>query len=294
MRLRMRNVSFASTALLLAVALAPATVGAQPRPGPGQPPAAQKGAPPPQAAPKQAAPKQAAPKEAAPQQPSPPKPYKPVAVKFAPPFSDPSLDTFRKEVAAVAQRKDRAALARMVVAKGFFWETEEGKGADAKKSSIDNLVAALGLDAKDGSGWAALAETVGEGNAAADPQAKGLACAPAPPELNEKDFEALIKATQTDAGEWSYPPAAGVEVRAAPQAAAPVVEKLGVHLVRVMVDDSPANAVQGASADWARIVAPSGKVGYVAASAINNLVEDQICYLKDASGWKITGVVGGG
>jgi hypothetical protein len=289
MRLRMRNACFASTALLLALALAPATVGAQPRPGPGQPPAAQKGAPPPQAAPKQAAPK-----EAAPQQPSPPKPYKPVAVKFAPPFSDPSLDAFRKEVAAVAQRKDRAALARMVVAKGFFWETEEGKGADAKKSSIDNLVAALGLDAKDGSGWAALAETVGEGNAAADPQAKGVACAPAPPELNEKDFDALIKATQTDPGEWSYPAAAGVEVRATPQAAASVVEKLGVHLVRVMVDDSPANAVQGANADWTRIVAPSGKVGYVAASAINNLIEDQICYLKDASGWKITGVVGGG
>ena len=35
---------------------------------------------------------------------APPGPYKPVAVKVAPLVSDPSLDAFRKELAAVAQR----------------------------------------------------------------------------------------------------------------------------------------------------------------------------------------------
>jgi hypothetical protein len=279
----MRTVSFASTALLLAFALAPATADAQPRPGPIQPSAAQP-------APAQKGP----PQQAAPQQPAAPKPYKPVAVKVPPPMNDPSLDAFRKEVAAVAERKDRAGLARMVVARGFFWEREDGKGADGKKSGADNLAAALNIDAKDGSGWEALAQAVGDARAAPDPQKKGVVCAPALPDLNEKDFEALTQATQTDPSEWGYPNTAGLEVRSAAQPTAPVVEKLGLNLVRVLLDDSPAAAVQGANPDWLRIVTPGGKVGYVAAMSISTLISDQICYIKDASGWKIAGIVGGG
>lgn len=38
---------------------------------------------------------------------------------------------------------------------------------------------------------------------------------------------------------------------------------------------------------------PAGKTGYVAADAVQPLAIDQICYIKDASGWKITGYVGG-
>jgi len=49
-----------------------------------------------------------------------------------------------------------------------------------------------------------------------------------------------------------------------------------------------------ASQDFMRVVAPSGKVGFVAAEAINPLGSDQLCYGKDASGaWKIVGMIGG-
>jgi hypothetical protein len=42
------------------------------------------------------------------------------------------------------------------------------------------------------------------------------------------------------------------------------------------------------------IVTPSGKVGFVAAEAINPLGSDQLCFGKDAGGaWKIVGMVGG-
>jgi hypothetical protein len=61
----------------------------------------------------------------------------------------------------------------------------------------------------------------------------------------------------------------------------------------VTIDESPLHAVEGTSADWLRVITPSGKVGYVAAGSIGALVSDQICYSKDASGWKIAGVVGG-
>ena len=224
---------------------------------------------------------------------APPGPYKPVPVKVAPLVTDPSLAAFRNELVAVAQRKDRAALARMVVAKGFFWERDDGQGADPKKSSIENLAFAFNLDGADSPGWDGLAQAAADPHAAPDPQKKGVACAPAVPDLDGKAFEALAQQTKTDPSEWGFPYAAGIEVRAEPKADAPVIDKLGLILVRVTIDESPLHAVEGTSAEWLRVVVPSGKVGYVAAGTIGSLVSDQICYSKDASGWKIAGLVGG-
>ena len=224
---------------------------------------------------------------------APPGPYKPVPVKVAPLVTDPSLATFRNELAAVAQRKDRAALARMVVAKGFFWERDDGQSADPKKSSVDNLATAFNLEGADSPGWDALAQAAGDPHAAPDPQKKGVACAPAVPDLDGKAFEALAQQTKTDPSEWGFPYAAGVEVRAEPKADAPVIDKLGLILVRVTIDESPLHAVEGTSAEWLRVVVPSGKVGYVPVGTIGALVSDQICYIKAASGWKIAGLVGG-
>lgn len=224
----------------------------------------------------------------------PPGPYKPVPVKGAPLVKDASLDAFRNELAAVAQRKDRAALARMVVAKGFFWERDDGQGADPKKSSSDNLAAAFNLESDNSAGWEGLAQAAAEPHAAADPQKKGVVCAPVVPEVDPNAFEALAQQTKTDPAEWAFPYTAGVEVRAEPKADAPVIEKLGLILVRVTIDESPLHAVEGTSAEWMRVVTPSGKVGYVPNGTIGALVSDQICYSKDASGWKIAGLIGGG
>jgi hypothetical protein len=269
----MRHAVLAATAVIAGIALAAPVAFAQQAP----PPAAQ-----------------GAPGQPQPPQLAPPRPYKPLAVKPPGPFTDPSLEAFRKQIAAVAQRKDRAALAKMVVTKGFFWENEDGNGADPKKSGADNFAEALGLDAKDGSGWEALAGITADPTAAPDPDKKGVVCSPAGPSFDDKAFEDLVKATQTDPAEWGYPVSDGVEVRAAPQPGAAVTEKLGLNLVRVMYDDSPAAAVNGASEEWTRIVTPGGKIGFVAVTALNALVSDQICYLKDGSGWRIAGIVGGG
>src|SRR5262249_51564552 len=159
---------------------------------------------------------------------SPPGPYKPVPVKVAPLITDPALEAFRKQLAEVAQRKDRAALARMVVPKGFFWERDDGQGADAKKSSIENLVAAFNLADPDSPGWDILAQAAADPHVAPDPQKKGVACAPVVPDIDGKAFEALAQQTKTDPAEWAFPYAAGVEVRADPKADAAVIEKLGL------------------------------------------------------------------
>jgi hypothetical protein len=224
---------------------------------------------------------------------APPGPYKPVAVKVAPLVTDPGLATFRNELVAVAQRKDRTALARMIVAKGFFWERDDGQGADPKKSSVDNLATAFGLEGADSPGWDALALLASDPHAASDPQKKGVACAPAVPDLDGKAFEALAQETKTDPTEWGFPYAAGLEVRAEPKPDAPVIDKLALILVRVTIDESPLHAVEGTSAEWIRVVMPSGKVGYVPTGGIGALVSDQMCYVKDASGWKIAGLIGG-
>jgi hypothetical protein len=226
-----------------------------------------------------------------PPQAAPPKPYKPVAVQLPEAVNDPSFDAFRKDLAGIAQRKDRAALARLVVAKGFFWEREDGKPAP-KKSGIDILAQALGLAAKDASGWEALAGFAAETTAAPLPERKAVLCGPANPVLDERELEELAQTTDTDPLEWGYPMRADVEVRETPSATAPAIEKLGMHLVRVLDDDAQSTANTGG--EWLRVVTPSGQIGFVAADALASLTGAQLCYTKEGATWKIAGLVGGG
>jgi hypothetical protein len=69
-----------------------------------------------------------------------------------------------------------------------------------------------------------------------------------------------------------------------------VVEKLGLYLVRVYPDDTPSGAVHS---EIIRIVAPSGKVGFVQIELLLPLVTDQLCYVKEGNAWKIAGAIGG-
>ena len=94
------------------------------------------------------------------QQPPPPAkagPYKTVSVTPPHAINDATFETFRKQMNEAAQRKDRGALAKLVVGQGFFWLRENGDRADKSKSGVDNLAAALGLNNKDSAGWDMLA-----------------------------------------------------------------------------------------------------------------------------------------
>ena len=228
---------------------------------------------------------QAAPKAA------PPKPYKTVALKLPVPVSDPAFEAFRKQLGEAAQKKDRAALAKLVVAQGYFWEGENGDKADKKKSGADNLAAALGLAKKESDGWDILMGYAADPTGMPFTEKQGVICAPADPAFEEKDLEEVAKATQTDPGDWGFPLADGVEVRGSPQPKAPVTEKLGLHFVRVMPDQAPPTAQN--QAPMLKIVTPSGKIGYVAGEAIAPLGNDQLCYIKEGADWKIAGFIGG-
>jgi hypothetical protein len=233
-----------------------------------------------------AAPAQSQPRGAA--APVPTQPYKAVAITLPTPVADAGFEAFHKQLGEAAQHKDRAALARLVVAQGFFWQRQNGNGADKRKSGVDNLSTALGLNNKDGAGWEILFGYTDDPTASAARSHKGAFCAPAEPSFNGAEFDELIKTTQTDISEWGYPVSAGIEVHATAQANGPVIDKLGLHFVRIM----PENTSDQPS--YMRIATPSGKTGYVTIDSIAPIGNDQICYVKDGDTWKIGGYIGGG
>jgi hypothetical protein len=254
-----RRVIAAVTASLLLAAVVPALAQGQ-LPRPGQlPPAGRPGAP------------QAA-----------AKPYKAVAITAPTPVNDPSLEAFRKQVAAAAEKKDRAALAGMVV-QNFFWMGEKGDIADKNKAGIDNLAKALPLDPKSDDGWQKLAGMASDPTGMAFPQRKDTLCSPAYPSFNEREFEALMNSTGSE--DWAFPFQPNVEVRSGPQPNSPVIDKLGMNFVRIVQSNEQMPVM--------KVVTPSGKTGYVPAETLGSLADDQICYGKDGGGWKIVGYVGG-
>lgn len=225
---------------------------------------------------------------AAPAQPAPPKPYKPVAIVPPQPVADPAFEALRKQAGEAAQKKDRLALARLVVAESFFWLRDGHDRADKRKSGVDNLAAALSLNSKDGAGWDILYSYTDDPTASASPAAKGALCAPAEPAYSAKAFDELMKTTQSDASEWNYTLAPSTEVRDKPQASAAIVDKLGLMFVRVAPDNGPGSAA------YQRVITPSGRPGFVTIDSIAPIGNDQLCYVKDAGTWKIGGYIGGG
>jgi hypothetical protein len=216
-------------------------------------------------------------------------PYKPVPITLPQALNDPSFDDFRKRLAEVARNKDRSGLAQ-IVAERFFWIPEEADIADKKAPAIDNIAKAFGLDGAEAIGWESLAAYAAEGSTMADPQRAGVYCSPAEAGFDDKAADELATMTQTDATDWVFPIRDGVEVRSAAKQDAPVVEKLGLYLVRVLPDDSPLNAVLAA---FAKVLTPSGKVGFVPVESVLAIGGEQLCYVKEASGWKIAGFLGG-
>jgi hypothetical protein len=222
--------------------------------------------------------------------PLPIEPYTPVAAKPPVAYDDAAFVAFRKQLADVAAKKDRAALAKLVVAQNFFWIQDKDM-ADPKKPGVDNLAKAIDLATKDSSGWPTLGSYGNEPTAAELPEHKGVFCAPADPAIDPQAFEALGRATQTDPSEWGYPLKDGVEVHATAQPNSPVVEKLGLNLVHVLPDTATPGSPNPPA--FLHVATPSGKSGFIAMDAIAPLGGDQMCYTKDSSGWKIAGFLGG-
>ena len=212
-------------------------------------------------------------------------PYKLVPVSLTAFLNDPTFDAFRQELAQIAQKKDRAGLAR-VVAATFFWIPEDSDIADKSLSPVDNLIKALGLE--DTTSWEPLSAYADERTAAADPQRNGVYCSPADASYDQNAADDLFDETHTEAADWGFPVREGVEVRADAKADAQVIDRLGLNLVRMLSDSAGAQP-----ASFVKVVTPLGNLGYAPAGSVLPLPGEQLCYLKDADGWKIAGFFGG-
>jgi len=221
-----------------------------------------------------------------------PAPFQAIGFTLPEPLKDPSFEAFRAALVQVAEKKDREALGRLIVSKGFFWERESGNGADPKKSGLANFAAAIALDNSEDpeTGWDAIAIYAEDPTVFGLSDRQGVVCGPADPSFDEDAFQKLLEASGTDVGDWVYPVTADVALRAEPRSDAPAVEKIGLYFVRVLAAEGPANA---AAAEFFRVALPSGKVGFVALSDIASLGVSQFCYVKEGGAWKITGVLGG-
>jgi hypothetical protein len=218
------------------------------------------------------------------------KPYKPLAVTPPTANNDPSFLAFHKQLGEVAQRKDRNGLGKLVVSQGFFWMQEKDL-ADKHKPPLANLASALNLDAKDGSGWMALGSMADDPTTTPLPDHPGVVCGPADPVVDQQAFEALVQTTKTQPLDWGYPLRDGIEIRGAPQPNAPVVEKLGLTMVRILSDSAPPQDPNQPA--FLHIALPSGKAGFAPMEAIGGLGGDQMCYVKEGGNWKVTGFFGG-
>ena len=219
--------------------------------------------------------------------PAPTMPYKPVAIVPPKPMIDDSFEAMRKQLGEAAERKDRAAMARLVVRKDF-----SGTARTATPPTSANPASTICRQRSASTTKTAPAGTFCRAMSTIRPRrprrARGRMCAPADPGFDGKAFDNLIKTTNTDATEWGYPLSPAIEAHASPQANAPVIEKLGLLFVRIMPErpsDPPS---------FTRIATPAGKIGYVSIDSIAPIGNDQICYVKDGGAWKIGGYVGGG
>jgi hypothetical protein len=219
-----------------------------------------------------------------------PQPYKTIAIELPQPVQDPSFTTFRQQLADIAKRKDRAALAKHV-AGNFFWLTDDGKDIALKgRSGIDNLARALYLDNPDTEGWDILAVFAADATGDLAPERKGVICAPGDPKYDSAAAATLGDATGTSSAFWYYPAKDGLEVRSGALPNSAVTGKLGMHLVWVHPDTSPSAAVH---TETVRIVLPSGQFGFVASDALLPLPTDLLCYAKNGNTWQIAGFFGG-
>jgi hypothetical protein len=221
--------------------------------------------------------------------------YVTVAVTLPAPSADPSFAAFRAAIVRAAKARIYAELEALVQPQGFFWDRDFGQRYDPRRPPIDNLAAAVELEHRDGVGWDRLANLAGQKSAAPLDSRPGVVCAPARPGYDAIAFSRLLEATYTRDTEWAYPMADATPVRAAPAAGAPAIGTLTPHFVRLLGFEGAEGAATLVRNQWARIMMPDGKIGYVAPGTLSSLTAERLCYAKDmVVGWRIAGYIAGG
>lgn len=90
-----------------------------------------------------------------------------------------------------------------------------------------------------------------------------------------------------DAFEYSAVIGRGVALRSGPSLSAPVLTRLTYDLVKV-----PSRGADGDGA-WVKVIAPSGKPGYVSGRYLRSPIDYRACFKKAGGKWRMTVLVAG-
>jgi hypothetical protein len=229
-------------------------------------------------------------------------PYPEVKVDVAEAFKpDPAFEAMRKKLSEAAANKDAQALFALV-APTFVWTFQGGPTDqfDMGRDALHNFKVVFGFrpagaDAdgpvENGPFWDALAAFASDGTYYQDGQAGNLVCGPTTANASDdKMMEQARKKLEVgeETADW-YFTIAPTSVAKAPNDSGPPVGKVGTVALPALSVYPPAQEGKPVvPATHLEVLLPSGKTGWVPASAVRPFDSERLCYAKTPSGdWKI-------
>jgi hypothetical protein len=213
-----------------------------------------------------------------------------------------AFEAMRKKFSEAVAKKDAQALFDLV-APTFVWTFQGGASDqfDMGRDALHNFKVVFGFRAQgadndgpveNGPFWDALAAFASDGTYYQDEQAGNLVCGPIT--ANAVDEDVMEKArNKLESGEetadW-YFTLAPTSVAKAPNDSGPPVAKVGVVALPALSIYPPVEEGKPAvPATHVEVLLPSGKSGWVPASALRPWDSERLCYAKTPKGdWKIS------
>jgi hypothetical protein len=230
-------------------------------------------------------------------------PYPEVKVEVVQAYKpDAAFEAMRKKFTEAVDKKDSQALFDLV-APTFVWTFQGGASDqfDMGRDALHNFKVVFGFrpqgaDAdgpvENGPFWDALAAFASDGTYYQDEQAGNLVCGPIT--ANAVDEDVMEKArnkleTGEETADW-YFTLAPTSVAKAPNDSGPPVGKVGVVALPALSVFPPVQEGKPAvPATHVEVLLPSGKSGWVPASALRPWDSERLCYAKTPKGeWKIS------
>ena len=228
--------------------------------------------------------------------------YTPVPVRLAPGYKpDAAFETLRSRFSDAVAKKDTAALLALV-APGFVWTQNNvlTNEFDPGRDALHNFRVIFGFRAlgKDEDGgveggpyWDALAALASDGSFSEATEGRHLICTPTSASIvDEEEFmQTRAKIEEPDEGaDWHFLLRSTVVTKAPTGNEAPVAS-LGLEAVPVLRSHPPVEEGKPAvPATHYEVLLPSGRAGWIPASAARRFQADRMCFAQTAQGeWKI-------
>ena len=228
--------------------------------------------------------------------------YTPAPVRLAPSYKpNAAFEKFRSRFGDAVAKKDAAALFALV-APGFVWTQNNvlTSDFDPGRDAVHNFGVVFGFRAlgKDEDGgveggpyWDALASLASDGSFSETTDGRHLICSPTSASVvDEEEFmQARAKIELPDeAADWHFLLRSTVVTKAPADNEAPVAS-LGLEAVPVLRRHPPFEEGKPVvPATHYEVLLPSGRAGWIPASAARSFQADRLCFALTAQGeWKI-------